>query len=108
MFTKSYFIKYFCTSLKQKKQNLIKNKKIENTILNNINKIHESEFEAFMTRFTFHKTINRLSLFFILAPSAYYFLAQYFYPLYSKELTDIYNASLNFIVTSNALYVNCI
>lgn len=111
MFSKTkvlYNIKYFSTSLKQKKENLIKDKKLEKAISNNLNKINETEFEAFMSKFNFQKTINKLSIFFVIAPCAFYFLAQNVYPLYSKELTDTYNTCLNFVVMSNALYVKAL
>ena len=84
---------------------LIKNKQIETVFKKNQNKLNENELENYLTKFNFSKIMTKIGLVFIVAPTIYYFFNQLNHPLFSKELTDSYNTSLNLIIMSNSLYV---
>ena len=106
MFSKFLINRNFCQTLKQRKEALTKNKKIENAFKKNQNKIEEVELESIMQKYNFKTLMIRLGLVFSVAPCIYYYYKKTKYPIYSKELTDSYNSCLNLISYSNTLYVN--
>jgi hypothetical protein len=86
-------IKRFC-SLKQKKENRIKSKRIEEILKKNVNNISEFERNARLSSISYGLVIRKISILFSFPPLLYYISSKFKYPIHSKKLTDSFCSAL--------------
>lgn len=107
LFIKNHYVlkKFFHTSLKDKKQAIIKNKAIEELVKFKQNQIDLDSINMALGRLDMGKFITKIGLIFLIPMTCYYINCTTIYPINSKQLTDIFNSNLNLITTAGVLFV---